>query len=215
MTTNHESGQQLAVAKKLEVEIGYNGLELRNMDDMRKFCLAVVNSGLAPKEYRTPEAVLVAVQCGLELGLRPMQSLWSIAVINGRPTLWGDAALALVKAHRDFVDIDELPSEDVATCTLVRRGQKPIVRTFSVSDAKRAGLWGKSGPWTTYPQRMLQMRARSWALRDGFPDALRGIQIREEVQDYQPIKNARGREAASGLVLPGEPKTELLEEVAA
>jgi hypothetical protein len=86
-----------------------------------------------------------------------------------------------------------------------RRDRSPVVRTFSEADAKKAGLWGKAGPWQQYPSRMLQMRARSWALRDAFPDALRGLGIREEVADYQ-VKVARGREVASSVVLP-EPTT--------
>jgi hypothetical protein len=55
---------------------------------------------------------------------------------------------------------------------------------FSVADAKRAGLWGKSGPWTQYPRRMLQLRARGFALRDAFPDVLKGLVTAEEAQDY-------------------------------
>jgi hypothetical protein len=86
-----------------------------------------------------------------------------------------------------------------------RRDRSAVVRTFSEADAKKAGLWGKSGPWAQYPARMLQMRARGWALRDAFPDALKGLGIREEVQDYQ-VKVARGREVASSVVLP-EPET--------
>ena len=49
---------------------------------------------------------------------------------------------------------------------------------------KKAGLWGKAGPWSQYPKRMLQMRARSFALRDKFADALSGLLMAEEVQDY-------------------------------
>ena len=62
-----------------------------------------------------------------------------------------------------------------------------VTRTFSAEDAKRAGLAGKSGPWTQYPDRMMQLRARAFALRDTFADKLRGINVREEVQDYQVI----------------------------
>jgi hypothetical protein len=64
-----------------------------------------------------------------------------------------------------------------------RRGQPPERRTFSVADAKRAKLWFKAGPWTTYPDRMLQMRARGFAIRDVFPDALRGVITAEEAVD--------------------------------
>jgi hypothetical protein len=201
-----ENGQ-LALPKTapVEIQLDQHGVQLRSFDEMARFCKAIVNSGLAPKGFNSPEAVMVAVQHGLELGLAPMQSLQSIAIINGRPCIYGDAALALCTAHPAFLDIEETTEGSTAICVVKRRDRSAVVRTFSEADAKKAGLWGKSGPWQQYPDRMLQMRARSWALRDAFPDALRGLGIREEVSDYQ-VKQARGREVASSVVLP-EPTT--------
>jgi len=73
----------------------------------------------------------------------------------------------------------------VAICEAKRKGYPTAtVVQFSVADAKRAGLWGKAGPWTQYPRRMLQLRARGFALRDGFPDVLKGLVTAEEAQDY-------------------------------
>jgi hypothetical protein len=72
-----------------------------------------------------------------------------------------------------------------AVCQAKRRGySKPTTVTFTVADAKKAGLWGKQGPWQQYPRRMLQLRARGFALRDAFPDVLRGLVTAEEAQDY-------------------------------
>lgn len=168
------------------------GVELKSFDEMGRFCLAIHKSGLAPKSFASPEAIMVAVQHGLELGLPPMQALQSIAVINGRPSLWGDAALALATSHPDFEDIEEIVTDTEATCTIKRKGRVPTIRKFSVDDAKKANLWGKAGPWTQYPKRMLQMRARAFALRDSFPDCLRGTSVREE-QDDVPTKTASAR----------------------
>jgi hypothetical protein len=197
-----ENGQ-LALPKTapVEIQLDQHGVQLRSFDEMARFCKAVVNSGLAPKGFGSPEAVMVAVQHGLELGLAPMQALQSIAIVNGKPVVYGDTALAIATAHPAFLDIDEKVEGNTATCVVKRRDRSPVVRTFSEADAKKAGLWGKAGPWQQYPARMLQMRARSWALRDAFPDALRGLGIREEVSDYQ-VKQARGREVASSVVLP-------------
>lgn len=202
-TTMSTENGQLALPKTapVEIQLDAHGVQLRSFDEMARFCRAIVNSGLAPKGFNTPEAVMVAVQHGLELGLPPMQSLQSIAIINGKPCIYGDAALALCTAHPSFLDIEETTEGNTATCVVKRRDRSAVVRTFSEADAKKAGLWGKSGPWQQYPARMLQMRARSWALRDAFPDALRGLGIREEVADYQ-VKVARGREVASSVVLP-------------
>lgn len=146
-------------------------------------------SPFTPKDMKQPEACAAAIMFGMDLGITPVQAVQSIAVINGRPSIWGDLALALVRADKRCEDVEELVSGDgdrrVATCTARRAGAKPTVRSFSVEDAKKAGLWGKAGPWQQYPARMLQLRARAFALRDAFPDILKGIAIREEVEDIQ------------------------------
>jgi len=211
--------------RRVDIVIDGHGVQLRSFDEMARFCRAVVNSGLAPKSFQTPEQVMVAIQSGLEIGLPPMQALQTIAVINGRPSLFGDGALALAMAHQCWGGIEEthVAETDTAICKVWRytrkddKTPKPTTRTFSQEDAKRAGLWGKSGPWSTYPKRMLQMRARAFALRDTFPDALKGVGITEEVSDYQPVKRANAREVASNLVLPdAEPESivDLVKDIA-
>ena len=166
------------------------GLALQTFDDAWRFWQMVAKTDFAPKDFKgKPEACLLAGQHGAELGLGPMQSLQCIAVINGRPSIWGDAALALVQSSLvcEFVWEEVTGDGDamVAQCQAKRRGYpKPTTVQFSVADAKKAGLWGKSGPWTQYPKRMLQLRARGFALRDAFPDVLKGLITAEEAQDY-------------------------------
>lgn len=166
------------------------GLALASMDDAYRFAKMVASSEFAPKDFRgKPESCLLAIQAGSEVGLSPMQSLQSIAVINGRPSIWGDAAMALVQASpvceyvREYVEGDG--DNLVAVCEAKRRGYPaPTVVRFSVADAKKAALWGKPGPWQQYPTRMLALRARGFALRNAFADALRGLITAEEAQDY-------------------------------
>jgi len=150
----------------------------------------VSGSEFAPKDFKgKPESCMLAIQHGSEVGLSPMQSLQSIAVINGRPTIWGDAALALVQSSPVCEYVKEFTEGQgdnlTAVCECKRRGYPaPTVSKFSMSDAKRAGLAGKAGPWSQYPERMLALRARGFALRNAFADALRGLITAEEAQDY-------------------------------
>jgi len=161
------------------------------MADALAFSTMVSKTEFAPKDFRgKPEACLLAIQHGSEIGLSPMQSLQSIAVVNGRPTIYGDAALAVCLAALvcEWVteSVDGEGDRMVAMCSAQRRGYPaPITSTFSVADAKAAGLWGKQGPWSQYPKRMLAMRARGFALRNAFADVLRGLVTAEEAQDYQ------------------------------
>ncbi|HFT6991369.1 MAG: hypothetical protein KH046_00665 [Stenotrophomonas maltophilia] len=148
------------------------------------FCDYLADSDLVPKDFKgKPANCLIAIQWGAELGLKPLQALQNLAIINGRPALWGDAVIALVRSSPLCEYITEADDGGTAVCRVKRRGESEEVRTFSMDDAKVAGLLGKSGPWTQYPKRMRQMRARAFALRDVFPDVLRGMPIAEEVMD--------------------------------
>lgn len=158
-----------------------------NLHEALEMAGVLCKSSLIPKDFQgNPGNVLVAIQWGMELGLAPMQALQSIAVINGRPSLWGDAVIALCKSHSICEWIREsFDEEGAAICVAKRKGDpEPVERRFSLDDAKKAQLTGKQGPWTQYPRRMLQMRARSWCLRDAFPDLLRGMAVAEEQQDH-------------------------------
>ena len=181
--------------------------------------LAKAQHDIVPQSYRgKPGAILAAIQHGAELGLKPMQSLRDIAIIKGKATVYGDTMMALCRRHPECQDIEETidnPGTDkaIARCTVHRKGCKPAERTFSVADAKRAGLWGNKGPWSSYPDRMLQMRARGFALRDVFADALAGFITTEEAQDYPEPSTAKPQRA-----IPGEPTVitaEVLESKAA
>lgn len=166
------------------------GFAPTTMGEAMQFSEMLASSSMVPKAYQgKPNDVLVCVQWGYEMGLAPMQALQNIAVINGKPSVYGDAMMALVQSSPVCEDIEEYfegegTTNPVAVCVAKRKGRKPVVTKFSVEDAKRAGLWGKGGPWTAYPKRMLQMRARGFALRDAFPDVLKGMITAEEAQDY-------------------------------
>ncbi|MEE9159889.1 MAG: recombinase RecT [Gammaproteobacteria bacterium] len=173
---------------------GKRGLELCSLDEMRRFSAWVAQSSFCPKGMQGKEGdVMCAIQFGAEVGLPPMQSIQDIAVINGRPSLWGDALLGLVMQSGLCDSIKETFSGNKFddgygwTCSVKRKGvEDAVVRSFAVADAKRAKKWGTDGPWTTYPDRMLLFRARGFALRDLFPDVLKGLISREEAMDMPP-----------------------------
>ena len=156
------------------------------------FSKYLADSDLVPKDFKgKPANCLIAMQWGMELGLKPLQALQNLAVINGRPALWGDAVLAIVRSSPLCEYVNESDDGETATCRVKRKGEPEQVRTFSMDDARKAGLTGKQGPWTSYPRRMRQMRARAFALRDVFPDVLRGMPVAEELMDTTASGNER------------------------
>ena len=174
----------------MELTTTNRGFAPATLTEAIQFSDMLASSSMVPKAYQgKPQDILVCVQWGYEMGLAPMQALQNIAVINGKPSVYGDAMMALVQASPVCEDVEEFfegegTPNPVAVCIAKRKNRKPVVAKFSVEDAKRAGLWGKQGPWSAYPKRMMQMRARGFALRDAFPDVLKGLISVEEAQDY-------------------------------
>lgn len=180
-------------------------LSPQNLQEAMQFADMLSKSNLVPKDYQgNPANCIIAMQWGMEIGLQPLQAMQNIAVINGRPAIWGDAMLAIVRGSGLLEYITEDPTDAGCTCTVKRRGDPEVVRTFTVEDAKKAGLYGKQGPWQQHPKRMMQMRARAFALRDVFTDVLRGVHIAEIAQD-EPAEKDMGK--AEEVQKPAAPKT--------
>lgn len=159
-------------------------LSPQTFDQALTFSNYLADSDMVPKDFKgKPGNCLVAIQWGMEIGLKPLQAMQNIAVINGRPSLWGDAVIALVRSSTVCEYIIETQTDTSATCRVKRRGEPEQERTFTMQDAQKAGLVGKQGPWSQYPKRMMQMRARAFAVRDVFPDVLKGLPVAEELMD--------------------------------
>ncbi|MGO4738607.1 recombinase RecT [Bosea sp. 2KB_26] len=176
----------------------------QTFDDVFRFSQVLSRSGLVPYGMNTAEKVSVAILTGLELGIKPMQAVQGIAVINGAPRIWGDLALGLVRASgllEEFsetyegtppVDWEKPKGDELqfkAICRVKRKGEAAVISEFSIADAMTAKLWQKKGgqnndkdtPWVTNPKRMMKMRARGFSLRDTFTDVLKGMTLAEEM----------------------------------
>lgn len=182
----------------------------QSYDQAERFADKIANSSLCPTGFKGKGGdVLIAMQMGAEVGLSPMQAIQNIAVINGRPAVYGDAAIGIVRNHphcesiREWQEGSLAESNAIAYCAVKRKGQQEETRSFSIEQAKKAGIWAKVGPWAQYPERMLQMRARGFAIRDTFPDALRGLttaeeamdNVRVEVTDYEVVEHFKKNES--------------------
>lgn len=179
-----------AVQRAASIQMGAHGVRLSTLEDAFRFAKYVIASGLAPKGIDTPEKALVAMQAGAELGFSPMRSLAAVTVINGRAGLMGDAALAKIRQSKvcslgPIIGVrgDGEKREGFMRFQRIDMSE-PTETRFGVSDAKRAGLWAKQGPWSQYPDDMLEWRAVARACKRYFGDVLLGLTVAEELLDY-------------------------------
>lgn len=194
------------------VQSNRRGVVINSIDDAARLAEGLVRSGMIPESYKvmtrrrddqgnsvevvdtgaTTARAMISIMKGIEVGLPPITSIEWIIPVNGRSCVWGDGALSLIQNsehyehHEEKLEGKPKTDEWIATCSIKRRGiDSPIVRTFSWAQAKQANLTGKGKAWPAYPERMLQMRARALAMRDGFADVLCGLSIAEEVRDIE------------------------------
>ena len=176
-----------------------------------RYSQALAQSDLVPEAYRgRPANVLVAVEYGSALGIRPIAALAGINVIKGKPTMSADLMASVVRqaGHRLRVSQDGMR----VTARLIRRDDPDF--TYSVTwdqeRAQRAGLWGQRGPWSQYPEQMLRSRAITEVCRQGASECLYGaIYAPEELADADPFPEgqAGSRTEATAQPTPAEQAT--------
>jgi hypothetical protein len=178
-----------------------------NLTQALELAKLIADSDLAPKDYKgKPGNVLIAVQMGQEVGLPPMSAIQNIAVINGKPGLYGDVGKSILLAAGFIIeedDVEVIKKTGMGRCKITRPGHPPVERTFSRDSAKTAGLIGKQGPWSQYPERMMAWRAFWFAARDAAADVLKGLSGAEELGDAT-LKDITPMSAgtAAGAILP-------------
>lgn len=194
--------EEKQIYKKNEISF----MDFSNFDNAWKCAEMISKARCIPKEFQgNPSDILVAIQFGHDLGMKPMTSLQNIMIVNNKPSIYGDAMLAVCMAFPDFIDcIESYDSEtQQASCTVKRKGREPLTRIFNRKMAESARLWGKvsstgiPSPWVTSPERMLQFRARGFALRDMFPDVLKGMPTVEEMRDVESFNESKFIESKS------------------
>lgn len=174
---------------------GARAININNYNEALALSRAICKTNFVPKAYAgKPEEATIAMIYGMEVGLPPMASLQNIAVVNGQPSIWGDGMLALVQNSGLLESYEQSYAGEEGTDSYkaivkVKRKDNNISITaeFSVADAKNASLWGKVGTWKTHPKRMLMYKARAFALRDCFPDVLKGLHSVEEMEGEKNI----------------------------
>lgn len=198
-------GPKLETPKPLLVSGGgVQAIVPQDFEQVWRMAQVIKAAGMAPKALDSVEKITIAIIQGMEVGLKPMQSVQSIAVINNMPSIYGDAMLALVISspvygeHEEWQELDDKTGDCLrAVCRARRKGEeKWTEQIITRPQAARAGWLKKAGPWQESPQRMFQMRARGWCLRDAFPDVLRGMVSAEEAADMIDITPAGGASTA-------------------
>jgi len=160
-----------------------HALEPTDLRSTYKLASAAFESRLF-SAYGNPEAVMMSIIMGRELGLPAMTALRAIHVIKGKPVMSAQLLQALVQRSDDceyFTLVDSTPT--VATYETKRRGNPAETRMgWTMAQAEQAGLTRSGGNWAKYPATMLRWRCVAELCRAVYPDVVLGIYTQEELE---------------------------------
>lgn len=182
------------LATKQNDQLSAFDINPQNFKEAMEMCKFLSDCDFVPNAFKGKPANVFAAGClSHSLGITLFQGIQNIGVVNGKATIYGDLGIALLKkagCKIDGLDVDDIRKINMARCTITRPNGHSVTRTYSLEDAKLAGLWGKQGPWTTNPYRQMAWRAFWFAARDLCADLLHGLSGREEVEDYENVVEA-------------------------
>ena len=232
--TNAVAKVERPKSQLVAVETGVLPILPRNIEEASRYASGMIAANIVPDAFRVEgkkanpvdaSLVLMGILKSMELGVAPQTGLAGLLPLNGRFSVWGDLAAALVQRHglvakqevewqgavlNEDLPLGEWPDNLTCEVRYWRVGQEqPYIGRFSIRDAKRAGLWMNQykKPWINFPKRMLFNRARAFALRDGFSDGLQGLSIAEEVLDHIEPVNAEAKATENMAALTADETT--------
>ena len=162
-------------------------LAVWTMNDLEKAAQYIVKSRLFGVQDAT-QAVTLMLLAQAE-GIHPMRAIQEYHIIQGRPSLKADAMLARFQQAGGSLKWLELSDEVCAAEFSHPQGGTATIR-WTIEDAKRAGLLGKTGSgWSKYPRAMLRSRVVSEGVRTVYPGVIVGSYTPEEVShfDSEPV----------------------------
>lgn len=126
------------------------------------------------KDIRDQAQAVTKILWGKELGFTPIVALSGIHIIEGKPALSSNLMATLIKRSGRY-DYRVKVWTDVE-CVLTFREKNGAEwedvgeSSFTMDDAKRAGVVRAGGSWSKFPKAMLFARALSQGLRTYCPD---------------------------------------------
>jgi hypothetical protein len=157
-------------------EMNDNKLAIYNQyDQMERAAVALQKSGYF-KDVVSQAQAIVKVMAGAELGLPPFASMSGIFIIQGKPVLGANILATLVKNDPRYDYKVKICTHLICTLTWFEDGKQVGESTFTIEEAKTAGLTDKDN-WRKFPSDMLFARAISRGARRFAPGIFGGSPV--------------------------------------
>ena len=157
-----------AIARNQPVTI----MQPPSFEETMRTAQALATSGFF-KDCRAPEQAFAKILFGQELGLGAAASLSQVFIVEGKPALSATLIGAQIKKSGRYDYRIKHSDDNGCVIDFFERGELLGDASFSMDDARRAGLAGKDN-WKKYPKDMCRSRALTQGARAYCPDVFGG-----------------------------------------
>jgi len=190
--------------------------EGKTLDVVLRKAEILLKSGMLPKELNTKEKIAVLIMKAKELNMPALEAISHLYVVNQKVAIDSSGMLALILRSGLAKKIHFGGDGTSAWCEMERKdGVISFKYTFTIEDAKRAGLLSKES-WQKYTKELLIARAISGCARKVFPDVVGGLYTVEELGGEEvpelPIELVQGEEKTTESAGVVEEKVSVAEQ---
>lgn len=172
-----------------------NEVALISFGDLSQMAATMSKSGLFNK---SPEQLLSLMLIAQAEGIHPAIAAMEYDVIQGRPSLKGQAALARFQQAQGRIEwLTRTDAEAKARFSHPQGGE--LVVSWTIDRARKMGLDGKDN-WKKQPGVMLSWRCVAEGVRAVYPACLNRMYLAEEVQDFEPLRDVSPAKAPEEVV---------------
>lgn len=140
-----------------------HSLNVSSIDDVMRIAEIAKRSNYFG--IKSSEEAAIKLMYGIEMGLPALQALMGVNVIQGRPTMSANLIASLIKRSGRYNYIISSWTDRECVIQFRENLEKIGESSFTIEDAKRAGLLRNGGNWEKYPKAMLFARAITMGAR--------------------------------------------------
>ncbi len=171
----------------MSIQLSNNELMLNEIASTEKICAALLKSKHYEKMGR--EGIFAIVQKATSLGIKPIEALnGGMYYVQGKVELSAIMMAKLIRQQKHSITMDKNSNGTICILHGKRSDNGDTWKaSFSIDDAKRAGIYKEGSPWSKYPDVMCYNRALSKLARQLFPDIIGNCYVEGEIADAPPL----------------------------
>lgn len=169
-------------------------IDITELAAKKAYAVTLMREKVVGSTFKTPQQVILGLELCRSMKLEPIVGMKMMYVVDGKPCLFGDGPLTLVKrtglvsfereffVNKDCVEIsvaNKNLNDEVyaAVAQFGRKGEEGIQEDyFTLDDIKNTGVdqtkYGEKKTYKQWKRIMMRYRARTMALKSKFGDLL-------------------------------------------